>query len=171
MALALDAERYLRVNADIEDLLALVPAVHVGRALRWTLRVAHAEALSAADQPHALQRAWSQLVTPDTRRALLLRVHAPGDFDPQSVAWLAWREGLPPTCRVSYRDVWDPQLAAGHKRFVVWVGGSSEACRRSMAAMPASIFCLADALAEWTCILGGTKPWVKTASSIHNTTS
>lgn len=63
MALALDAERYLRVNADIEDLLALVPAVHVGRALSWTLRVAHAEALSAADQPHALQRAWSQLVT------------------------------------------------------------------------------------------------------------
>ena len=58
-----------------------------------------------------------------TRRALLLRVHAPGDYDPQSAAWTAWREGLPPACRVSYWDVWDPQLAAGQKRFVVWVGG------------------------------------------------
>ena len=66
--------------------------------------------------------AWSQVVKPDTRRALLLRVHARGDFNPKSALWTAWREGLQPHCRVSYWDVWDPHLAVGHKRFVVWVG-------------------------------------------------
>lgn len=70
----------------------------------------------------ALGRRWSR-PQPATRKALLLRVHAPGDFTPKSAEWAAWREGLQPHCRVSYWDVWDLQLAAGHKRFVVWVGG------------------------------------------------
>ncbi len=43
--------------------------------------------------------------------------------------------------------------------------------RRSMAAMPASIFIRADELAEWTDIFGGLKPRSATASSIHRTTS
>ncbi|WP_090140702.1 hypothetical protein [Limnohabitans sp. DM1] len=50
-----------------------------------------------------------------------VRVHAPGGFNLQSVVWTAWREGLQPHCRVRYWDVWYPQLAAGRKRFVVWV--------------------------------------------------
>ncbi|WP_346309115.1 hypothetical protein [Limnohabitans sp.] len=122
MALAWDGVRSLRVNADVEDLLALVPAGQAGRGHGWPLQVAFAEATNAADQPGALHSAWSQVVMPTTRKALLLRVHAPGDFNPQSAVWAAWRAGLQPHCRVSYWDVWDPQLAAGHKRFVVWVG-------------------------------------------------
>jgi hypothetical protein len=119
MALVWDGVRSLRVNADVEDLLALVPAGQAGRVHGWPLQVAFAKATNAADQSRALHSAWSQVVTPTTRKALLLRVHAPGDFNPQSAVWAAWREGLQPDCRVSYWDVWDPQLAAGHKRIVV----------------------------------------------------
>ena len=126
MSLAWDGVRSLRVNADVEDLLALVPAAYSGRVHLRILRVAFAEATNVADQPCALNSAWSQVVTLATRKALLLRVHAPGDFNPQSALWTAWREGLQPHCRVSYWDVWDPQLAVGHKRFVVWVGGVRE---------------------------------------------
>ena len=132
MALAVNGERFLRVNAGIEDLLALrpdpcegvraggdgAPAGGVARGLRAGFGVA----CSPTDQPRALQGAWSQVVKPDTRRALLLRVHARGDFNPKSALWTAWREGLQTHCRVSYWDVWDPHLAVGHKRFVVWVG-------------------------------------------------
>lgn len=122
MALAWDGVRSLRVNADVEDLLALGPAAHAGRVQRRTLQLAFAEATNLAEQPRALQSAWSQVVTSTTRQALLLRVHAPGDFNPKSVVWAAWRESLQPHCCVRYWDVWDPQLAQGCKRFVVWVG-------------------------------------------------
>ena len=124
MALAWDGVRSLRVNADVEDLLALalVPAGHAGRVHGWPLQVAFAEATNLADQPRALHSAWSQVVTPTTRRALLLRVHALGDFNPKSAVWAAWRDGLQPHCRVNYWDVWEPQLALERKRFVVWVG-------------------------------------------------
>ena len=87
MALAWDGVRSWRVNADVEDLLALVPAGHAGRVHGGPLQVAFAEATNLADQPRALHRAWSQVVTPTTRKALLLRVHAPGDFSPQSAVW------------------------------------------------------------------------------------
>ena len=109
MALAVDGERSLRVNADIEDLLALRPdpckGVRAGGdgapsgGVAWGLRAGFGVACSPADQPRALQGAWSQVVKPDTRRALLLRVHAPGDFNPKSALWTAWREGLQPHCR------------------------------------------------------------------------
>lgn len=122
MALAWDGVRSLRVNADVEDLLALLPDGHAGRVHGGSLRMAFAEATNLADQPRALHTAWSQVVMPTTRSALLLRVHAQGDFNPQSAVWAAWRASLQPHCRVTYWDVWDPQLAAGHNRFVVWVG-------------------------------------------------
>lgn len=122
MALAWDGVRSLRVNADVEDLLALMPAGHAGRVHGWLLQVAFAEATKLAVQPRALHSAWSQVVTPTTRKALLLRVHAPGDFTPKSAVWAARRESLRAHCRVTYWDVWDPQLVAGHKRFVVRVG-------------------------------------------------
>jgi hypothetical protein len=122
MALACDGVRSLRVNADVEDLLPLLPAGHAGCVHGWALQMAFAEDTNVADQPRALHSAWSQVVTPTTRKALLLRVHAPGDFNPQSGVWAAWREGLQPDCRVSYWDVCDMQLEACHKRFAVWVG-------------------------------------------------
>ena len=132
MALAVDGKRSLRVNADIEDLLALRPRPREGvvaggdgapaGGVAWVLRAGFGVACCVADQHSALHSAWTQVVVPTTRKALLLRVHAPGDFNPRSAVWAAWREGLQPHCRVSYWDVWDPQLAAGHKRFVVWVG-------------------------------------------------
>lgn len=122
-ALQCDWVHSAMANADMEDLVGILGQYKLSDHARPSqVRMGTAISCSAADFVDALNQAWHQAFRPGTRQMLLLRAHAPGDFQLKSPEFADWRKTVMRDIVLVYWDVYDPKLLPGQKRFTVLVG-------------------------------------------------